>query len=228
MNDKYDDSFEDYPAGGNALKDVLTAADRELEPGTATDAAILAAARRSVGARPEALGWTVRHPLVRPLATAALLVLSVGVVTLLVEQDQTAPSLPRPAGPVDRMEPPAMDTARKAEDDGVGAVAPVLKAPAPMVFEHAAPPAMMDDDREKQDVDGHVDEAAAAAPVGSDAAFEALSDDAVPGPGKRDLRPERARRVDQAPTGAARQAEPESVPAFSRTLPAPAADSAPV
>lgn len=94
-------------APGNAERDpgldrLYQAAGRE-EPARHLDAAILAAARREVGARPRPLsalrGWRV------PVSIAAVVVLSVSLVTLVHEEggeqlvSPGAPGVSRPAAP---------------------------------------------------------------------------------------------------------------------------------
>ena len=117
LNDNHDDDLERDPQLARLYQAAQSAAGEE--PPAALDAAILAAARREVGARPQVVGGggEAAGPLVSrkrswyvPLSVAAVLVLSVSVVTLVHEQkgDELAqppkaasepPSPPRPAKP---------------------------------------------------------------------------------------------------------------------------------
>ena len=98
--------------------DRAYAAGASQEPPAHLDAAILAAARREVGARPRRPG-----PLLRawrtPVAIAAVLVLSVSVVLLMREEgadrlDQAPPPMAAPSSTADS--PPPADEARAAND----------------------------------------------------------------------------------------------------------------
>jgi hypothetical protein len=74
------------------LTAVYRAADQDLPP-PALDSAILAAARREVGARPRPVGHGFGHAWRAPLSIAAVIVLSVSLVTLMREE---APELVTP------------------------------------------------------------------------------------------------------------------------------------
>ena len=105
------------------------------EPPARLDAAILAAARREVGARPRAVSARLRAWRV-PLSVAAVVVLSVSLVTLVREE-----------GGGQLEQPPAMDLYSKPAETAPAppAVAPeAAKAPARAKLP-AAPPAKRDD-----------------------------------------------------------------------------------
>ena len=117
------------------LARVYGAAPRD-EPPAHLDAAILAAARRDVGARPRPLAalrtWRV------PVSIAAVVVLSVSLVTLVREEggdelyQTTRPQVPRPAPPAPR-EPQLPEDAGKAvtgDSASAGQAGPRAEAPA--------------------------------------------------------------------------------------------------
>ena len=116
------------------------------EPPARLDAAILTAARREAGACPRPLGAALRTWHV-PVSVAALIVLSVSVVTLMKEEGGVSMESPPPEAVV----PPATPPRRAAEMDkrgqpqqertpgpGRAPAAPEAKAP-------AAGPALRDD-----------------------------------------------------------------------------------
>lgn len=117
------------------LARVYGAAPRD-EPPAHLDAAILAAARREVGARPRPLAalraWRV------PLSLAAVVVLSVSLVTLMREEggdelyQSARPDIPRSAPPAAPAPQPSEDAARAAprEMPPAGQRAPRADAPA--------------------------------------------------------------------------------------------------
>lgn len=74
------------------------------EPPPALDDAIRAAARRAVGARPRPAGFGFGHSWRVPLSIAAVLVLSVSLVTLLREEAPELVELPRAESPAADME----------------------------------------------------------------------------------------------------------------------------
>jgi hypothetical protein len=88
------------------LTAIYRAAAQEAPP-AALDAAILAAARREVGARPRPAGFSFGHPWRASLSIAAVIVLSVSVVTLIREE---APEFVAPP----RADSPATDTKLKS------------------------------------------------------------------------------------------------------------------
>ena len=69
----------------NQLMAIYRAASADAPP-AALDDAIRAAARRAVGARPRPAGITALHSWRVPLSVAAVMVLSVSMVTLLREE----------------------------------------------------------------------------------------------------------------------------------------------
>ena len=91
----------------------------EDAPPAALDAAILAAARREAGARPRPAGYAFGSSWRVPVSIAAVLVLSVSLVTLMREE---APELTQPP----RAGPPAADLERKpaASTESGAAIAP--------------------------------------------------------------------------------------------------------
>ena len=108
------------------LDRLYRAAGRE-EPPTHLDAAILAAARREVGARPRPLSSTLRRWRV-PVSIAAVLVLSVSLVTLVREEGgdqlmQTPP--PAPANPPDAQTVPTVPATPEMTQPRPPAAAPV-------------------------------------------------------------------------------------------------------
>jgi hypothetical protein len=88
------------------LAAIYRASEQEVPP-SALDAAILAAARREVGARPRRIGYSFTHSWRLPLSIAAVLVLSVSLVTLMREE---APELFAPP----RVDTPVVQSARNA------------------------------------------------------------------------------------------------------------------
>ena len=117
------------------LARVYGAAPRD-EPPAHLDAAILAAARREVGARPRPLAalrtWRV------PVSIAAVVVLSVSLVTLVREEggdelyQTTRPEVPRPVPPAPRAPQPPEDAAKAVARDTApaGQGAPRVEGPA--------------------------------------------------------------------------------------------------
>ena len=101
--------MSELPHDGIERDSTLTAIYRaagEEAPPVALDDAIRAAARREVGARPRPAGFAFGHSWRVPLSIAAVLVLSVSLVTLLQEE---APELAAPP----RAEPPTIEVERK-------------------------------------------------------------------------------------------------------------------
>lgn len=106
------------------------------------DAAILAAARREVGARPRPAGlqrWRV------PVSLAAVIVLSVSLVTLIGEEGGEPLKVTPPAPPARAPSPaaaPSTPAAMVAEDrrSSPDAEAPVARAPQPEAAAPAGPP----------------------------------------------------------------------------------------
>jgi hypothetical protein len=81
-----------------ALSGVYRAASAEIPPAQ-LDAAIQAAARRAVGARPQATGFSFLRAWRVPLSIAAVLVMSVSMVTLTVRQKGVQVMEPEYVGP---------------------------------------------------------------------------------------------------------------------------------
>jgi hypothetical protein len=134
------------PAGAEEHDPRLERLYREAErsiPPAHLDAAILAAARRDVGARPLPLTSAARRWRV-PVAIAAVVVLSVSLVTLVREEGgeelvQVAPGpavAPKPPG---SPTPPAPASAQPDAEKRSVSAAPALR--------RAAPPAPRDDER---------------------------------------------------------------------------------
>ena len=69
-------------------------------PPAALDDAIRAAARREAGARPRPAGFTFAHSWRVPLSVAAVIVLSVSLVTLMREEAPDLTDLQRPESPI--------------------------------------------------------------------------------------------------------------------------------
>lgn len=116
-------AMRELPAGDMERDSTLTAIYRAAAqdaPPAALDAAILAAARREVGARPRPAGLAFGHSWRMPLSLAAVIVLSVSLVTLVREE---APELTEPP----RAGQPTADPERKpaaSADSGAAATAP--------------------------------------------------------------------------------------------------------
>ena len=118
-----------------ALARIYDATSRD-EPPAHLDAAILAAARREVGARPRRVAalraWRV------PMSIAAVVVLSVSLVTLVRKEggdelyQTTRPEVPRPVPPAAREPQPSEDAAKAVARDTApaGQGAPRAEAPA--------------------------------------------------------------------------------------------------
>ena len=116
------------------------------EPPAPLDSAILAAARREVGARPRPIGWFL-HAWRVPVSIAAAVVLSVSVVTLMMEEgaDRTAeapPAVPPVAQP--SAAPPATDAKPEPRDvpekQRAVVVPPAATKPAPAPAPRASGP----------------------------------------------------------------------------------------
>jgi len=108
------------------------------------DAAILAAAHREAGARPRSLGSTLRQWRV-PLGVAAVIVLSVSVVTLMREEGgedllRQAPPLPA-APPAERSAGPATQPVPPEAGKPARPVAAAPGPPAPAAIKEAEAPA---------------------------------------------------------------------------------------
>jgi hypothetical protein len=115
---------------------------REAErsaPPAHLDAAILAAARREVGARPRSLSESVRRWRV-PVSIAALVLLSVSLVTLvqLERGDETLSIAPSP--PAAPKPPAAAAPAAPGPDSGAGTAAAPAPAAKPALQPLPAPP----------------------------------------------------------------------------------------
>jgi hypothetical protein len=135
LNDDIRNAAAGSEEGDPGLARVYGAAPRD-EPPPHLDAAILAAARREVGARPRPLAglraWRV------PLSLAAVVVLSVSLVTLMREEggdelyQSARPDIPRPAPPAAPVPPPSEDAAKAVarEMPPAGQRAPRADAPA--------------------------------------------------------------------------------------------------
>ena len=113
------------------LDRVYRETERDLPPAH-LDAAIRAAARREVGARPRPLASALRRWRV-PVSIAALVVLSVSLVTLVQEEGgdevmKVAPTPPSAPKPFQAAPPPAP---QRAEADVAGASVPAPVRPAP-------------------------------------------------------------------------------------------------
>jgi hypothetical protein len=116
------------------------------EPPVRLDAAILAAARREVGAgpRPIASRWLRSWRL--PMSIAAAVVLSVSLVTLMLEKGQDRFSVPMPDGAAGTAPPSARAPAPKAAKQPPAAEesrepTPLLRSERPTAEMRAAPPA---------------------------------------------------------------------------------------
>ena len=95
MSDRPDNELE----RDAALAAIYKAAAPDAPP-AALDAAILAAARRAAGARPRSAGFSFVQKLRVPLSIAAVLVLSVSLVTLMREEAPELAAPPRADAPV--------------------------------------------------------------------------------------------------------------------------------
>lgn len=95
MSDRPDNELERDAALTAIYKAVAPDA-----PPAALDAAILAAARRAAGARPRSAGFSFVQKLRVPLSIAAVLVLSVSLVTLMREEAPEFAAPPRADAPV--------------------------------------------------------------------------------------------------------------------------------
>ena len=95
MSDRPDNELE----RDAALTAIYKAAAPDAPP-PALDAAILAAARRAAGARPRSAGYSFMQKLRVPLSIAAVLVLSVSLVTLMREEAPELAAPPRADAPV--------------------------------------------------------------------------------------------------------------------------------
>lgn len=191
------------------------------EPPVHLDAAILAAARREVGARPKRLGASLRAWRV-PVSIAAVIVLSVSLVTLMMEEGadrvtEIPPAVPPAAQPP--APPPAAVKAESRELTGGQRAAEAAKAPVKPTPEPArraaAPPA------------GPVvsQEAPAAVPAPGRAA------EPFPGAGKErreaDELPRRSAPVEAKPDAASAPRPDHEGPAPAGALSAPPAAKAP-
>jgi hypothetical protein len=119
---------------------------REAErsaPAAHLDAAILAAARREVGARPRSLSETARRWRV-PVSIAALVVLSVSLVTLVQREDRDELALMTPGPPAASKPPQAAAPAPPAPAQPAAEKPP---AEAPAMRPRAAPSAVRGDER---------------------------------------------------------------------------------
>ena len=181
------------PAGAEERDSRIERLYRETErslPPAHIDAAILAAARREVGARSRPLSSVVRRWRV-PVSIAALVVLSVSLVTL-VQHEGGMDLVPVEPGPsadlknVPETTPPPAPAVAQADPAGPPVAAPAARP-------RAAPPAPRDDER-----------------AGARGELGALSDsmrrDAIPGPASG--------------AGSASVAEPAAKPA-PQAFPAP-------
>jgi hypothetical protein len=113
-----------------ALSAVYRAASAELPPAQ-LDAAIQAAARRAVGARPHAAGSSFLRAWRVPLSIAAVLVMSVSMVTLTVRQKGVQVMEPDYAGPAaTRRTEPVPQSLIAARPDPGNAVEEHKSAPA--------------------------------------------------------------------------------------------------
>lgn len=191
---------------------------RETErsvPPAHLDAAILAAARREVGARPRPLFLAVRRWRV-PVSIAALVVLSVSLVTLVQQEgsDELMPVAPGPPAASTSSEPAPAPAPSPAQPD-----AHKPSAATPAARPRTAPPAPRDDER-----------------PGARGELGAMSDstrrDAVVGPApqafpipRRAEEPEAERRARTAESGAP-AAEEESAKALARSMPSKVAGQA--
>ena len=102
------------------LTAIYRVSARDVPPG-ALDAAILAAARREVGARPRPAGFSFAHSWRAPLSIAAVIVLSVSLVTLMREEapELTAPPLAdAPAAQARRASPANAEDGAPPDDRG--------------------------------------------------------------------------------------------------------------
>ena len=113
---------EDFRAGqadeprDRQLADYYREAARE-EPPVALDAAILAAARREVGSGPRAAASRRLRMWRLPVSIAAVVVLSVSVVTLMLERGEDRPSVPMRNGAAGTAPPSAAPPAQKRKAD---------------------------------------------------------------------------------------------------------------
>lgn len=130
-----EDDRNGLPGGAErdpGLDRVYRAAGRD-EPPARLDAAILAAAHREVGARPRAATSVLRRWQV-PVSIAAVIVLSVSLVTLV--QEEGGEQLVRPAPPARPSMPPASEMARTAPAPAeAGRPRPSFSEPAKPVVE---------------------------------------------------------------------------------------------
>lgn len=137
VNNNYPDDRDDGPARDPRLVRLLQAAGGE-EPPTALDAAILAAARREVGARPQIVGVgsaaEAPQAVVRgkrnwyvPVSIAAVLVMSASLV--MVVHEEKTDEIAQPPRQVGQVDVPAKPAAPPAP---VSAPAPAAEAPGPV------------------------------------------------------------------------------------------------